>query len=494
MKSKSTFFTLLLLLILSACQNSPENQSSNNLVTTAQPTNEAPYMLESVKSECRHAETARTLEPFKRIEPNMSFNDVCTLIGWPDEDIGSGLYIFVYHLEDDSQVAIVFAYYDEPIFKIHHQMPDGTEELLIQSNQNEPSTTSKPIPTLRTPTMTPASIINKTTEILPTPTILATPTLAPTVTHLQKIEDLPVEAAYFELSNDGKLFAAVDLNTGILRIFDTDNWNLKWEIDEQNRGMTGYQLDFSPDGNLLAGGGNEQDVYIWDMDTGMTKHVFYEPYDTVNSVSFSTESRFLAASSPETYSSNYRIMVWDAETGELIDQFPAGDYGWYVTDSTFLPNKADSIAITSINFSMPEEFDEDDKVGGLYIWNTTSQQLQEVFTGTIGSRIGVSPNGQFVAAYFDGYLRVWDIENEAETINIPMEEVQEPLEIVITDKGIIASLDSNEKLTLWNVKGELLATMVSDKLITDIAFTPNEKLVIAYLLEGNPIELWQITD
>jgi hypothetical protein len=139
MKYKFVLFILLLLLILSACQNSPENQSSNNLVITPQPTNEAPYVPKSVKSECRHAETARTLEPFERIEPNMSFNDVCTLIGWPDEEIGSGLYIFVYHLEDDSQVRISFASYDGPMYIIH-QMPDGTEERLIQSKQNASST------------------------------------------------------------------------------------------------------------------------------------------------------------------------------------------------------------------------------------------------------------------------------------------------------------------------------------------------------------------
>lgn len=360
--------------------------------------------------------------------------------------------------------------------------------------------TATPYPISHTPVMTPTSTIKSTSEILPTPTnsvtptsIPTTPTQIPTVSPLKKIKDLPVEAAYFEVSNDGKLLAATNLNTGLLKIFDTDNWNLKWEIDEENRGMTGYQLNFSPDGNLLAGGGNEQDVYIWDMDTGMTKHVFSEPYDTVTSVSFSTESRFLAASSPETYSSNYRIMVWDAETGELIDQFPAGDYGWYVTDITFLPNKADSIAITSTNFKMPEEFDDADKAGGLYFWDLTTQQLQEIFTGTIGSDIGVSPNGRFVAAYIDEHLRVWDIENEVETVSIAMEEAPDPLELAITDKGIIANLETNGKLSLWNLKGELLATMTSDKLITDIAFTPNEELLIAYLTENSPIELWQFT-
>ncbi|MBE2181683.1 MAG: hypothetical protein IAE97_14550 [Chthoniobacterales bacterium] len=50
--------------------------------------------------------TARVLEPFQRIQPEMSMVDVARLCGIPDEHHGSGIFIFIYRLQDGSTVAI----------------------------------------------------------------------------------------------------------------------------------------------------------------------------------------------------------------------------------------------------------------------------------------------------------------------------------------------------------------------------------------------------
>src|SRR5436305_1919888 len=50
--------------------------------------------------------TARTIEAFRRIKPQMSMKQVIEICGVPDEDIGSGIHIYVYKLSDRSLVRI----------------------------------------------------------------------------------------------------------------------------------------------------------------------------------------------------------------------------------------------------------------------------------------------------------------------------------------------------------------------------------------------------
>jgi isopenicillin-N N-acyltransferase like protein len=50
--------------------------------------------------------TARRLDAFKRIKASMSMEDVVRLCGVPDQDVGSGIYVFIYKLDDGSTVRI----------------------------------------------------------------------------------------------------------------------------------------------------------------------------------------------------------------------------------------------------------------------------------------------------------------------------------------------------------------------------------------------------
>lgn len=50
--------------------------------------------------------TVRVLAPFQRIRPGMSMLDVVMFCGFPDEHQGSGLFIFIYRLQDGSVVTI----------------------------------------------------------------------------------------------------------------------------------------------------------------------------------------------------------------------------------------------------------------------------------------------------------------------------------------------------------------------------------------------------
>jgi hypothetical protein len=67
---------------------------------------------------------AENVDCFRSLTHETSINMAVEKCGRPDEEVGSGLYIFVYHLRDGSTVAIGTPYLDR-IFDITYTKPSG---------------------------------------------------------------------------------------------------------------------------------------------------------------------------------------------------------------------------------------------------------------------------------------------------------------------------------------------------------------------------------
>lgn len=349
-----------------------------------------------------------------------------------------------------------------------------------------------------TTTLVSTTVSSGTPTLTPSPTLnnIATPTLTPTTSYLQKIEESALNLPGFPIAINGTLLATLkDHHT--LYVFDTPNWDVKQEIENQAGGVVNYSsLDFSPDGKLLATGGINEDVRIWDITTGELIHAFVVPYHTVDNVSFSPDGSLLVASSMDTISSDYGIMIWSTASGQLVNQFPSNEYGWYVIDVIFVPDHGNLLAIAAANLNASEELEEGQKMGGLYFWDIDNQQLQEGIIGTFGLVAATSPNGQLVAAYIDDSLRVWNTQDETEILNIEVGETADTKDLALTNTGLIANLDTEGKLTIWNLQGELLAALETDETRYDIAFAPNGDLLIVSYVDNNGslVETWKVSE
>ncbi|MEH2065771.1 MAG: protein kinase [Nostoc sp.] len=146
-------------------------------------------------------------------------------------------------------------------------------------------------------------------------------------------------------------------------------------------------VSFSPDGKLLVSISSDGTIRLWQVATSREISTFNYPSDWVNSVMFSSDNQLLAIGSKGT-----TIKVWQVETGAEINTFTA-------------PSQFNSFA-----FSSDRQFlaiaSEDKTVKLLHIATKT-----EIYKFTASSRvhsISFSANGQSLAiGEYGGNIQIW---------------------------------------------------------------------------------------
>jgi WD40 repeat protein len=357
-------------------------------------------------------------------------------------------------------------------------------------------------------TRTPMPLVTATMMPLPSITSAPLPTVLPTAAPIQKMGELPIAGNLISMSADNTLLAVVNRGTGMVYGFDLSTEEIKWQFSFQDHLQNLTSFDISPDGKYLAFGGAVspngiaaqgmfENVFVLDIEVGEWVHTILVPYEVIDSLSFSSDNRYLAASTDfEIYPSGYGITVWEVATGQLAYQFPSDDYHWEVLDAVFVPYRPDLLVMATTNLVMLEGNGDGEKAGGLYLWNIDSQELQEGITGGWGEIVAASPNGRLIAAYIDGKIWVWDIERGAEIISVSMEEIANRDALALANSGVIAGLNTEGILTLWNLQGKLLGELKTDGHIGSMTFLSNEELLITSYMgsEAQPIEVWQIRE
>lgn len=379
----------------------------------------------------------------------------------------------------------------------------------ISIHTENPSTVSTPTSTI---TPTPELTLNPTS----TSTVLSLATTVPPPTSidspLRKVGVMPISGFNVVVSKNGGLIAVDNEETDTIYIYDINEQSVIWELLGDGTGMTGYSsLDFTPSGNLLAAGGVRKDVFVWDMNDGELVYTISEPYDEVKKVSFSSDGQLLAVTSEETYSADAGVMIYSMLSGELVDKFPSPnikeypttsqgehflsefhDFGWFMGEAVFVPNQSTLLAFT---INDPETLAEAEP-WALYFWDMETQQLQEVLMGTFGSEIAISPNGQFLIADIDNHLHGWDILNQTNFLLLSTKNLGRTIHISLTNDGLIARLNSDGMMTLWDKNGDIIFSSEPDIYITDFSFMSNGDLLVARLEGTNDavLEIWEIVE
>jgi WD40 repeat protein len=276
-------------------------------------------------------------------------------------------------------------------------------------------------------------------------------------------------------SRNGRLLATGGRD-GVVKLWDVAAAQ-EPAVSGRGLGMI-YSMAFSPDGGILATAGLDHQVpKLWDVNTQRELQSFTGHTGGTLSVAFSPDGKRLA-----TGGSDKVAKLWEVDTGREIRTFE-GHTGW-VQNVAFSPDGR-RLATSS----------EDRTVK---LWDVDTGLEMATFlipsSGHTDSPISLmfSPDGRLlITGCDDGAVRVWEIQTQREVTTLMNPKGITALALSPDGKVLAAGLaDGQVKLWHWSAGNELLTLKGHVSHISNLAFFPGGKRLASCGGGDNTLKIW----
>jgi WD40 repeat protein len=257
-------------------------------------------------------------------------------------------------------------------------------------------------------------------------------------------------------------------------------WDVKTgkEIRTLSGHREGYgvnSVNFSHDGKMVASGSDDATIKLWDVETGKEIRTLSGHNGFILSVDFSPNSKILVSGSWDG-----TIKLWDVETGKEIRTLSGHQHG-----------------INSVSFSHDGEMiasGSNDR--NVKLWNAkTGREIRTLSGHQYGiNSVGFSHNRKIIASGSDdGTIKLWDVKTGKEIRTLSGHQLGVlSISFNFDDKTIVSgSWDSTIKL--WDIEtGKEIRTLSGhQRSVNSVNFSPDGRTIISGS-DDKTIKLWDV--
>lgn len=288
------------------------------------------------------------------------------------------------------------------------------------------------------------------------------------------------------------------------------------QIIESKQKLTGHEgwvnaVTFSPDGQTLVSGSNDQTLILWELSTGAIKQKLKAYQGRIISVAFSPDGQIIAGNCESGV-----VVLWDLKTGKIKHKLRAPT----VARNTPVANWAGAMVFSPDGQMIAGGCDD----GTVVVWSVQTGKTQRLLTkhSEIVHAVAFSPDGQTLASGSnDNLIVLWDLQTWRVKRELKQDKTQVRLlafspdgKTLLSGNAIVTKERSDQtassatgsvvlnsrgynwrevgcEVRRWDVEtGELRQTLtISEATVRLIAFSPNGEIV-GTDLSDNMIMLW----
>ena len=242
-------------------------------------------------------------------------------------------------------------------------------------------------------------------------------------------------------------------------------------------GASVFTVAFSPDGQLLASGGDDNAAILWDVADQNERETFIEHGSAVMSVAFSPDGLRLASACLDGF-----VRLWDVANQRR--RISLTHEGW-VRTVAFSP---DGKMLASGG---------GDQLGMIVFWDVRTEQEIATFTGheSIVESVVFSPDGKYlVSASRDNAVILWDVPRQRMHRKLTKHTNVVYAAAFSPDGQVLATSSRDKTIKLWHVdSGENFATfsLRADQYVyaEALVFSPGGKYLASACVD-HTIRLW----